>query len=161
MNVPRYRPVAFGVTHGVLRDGAPGTRYLMAETPLAPCGDRMIDRLVHWAATAPDRTFIARRERLPDGSTGDWQRVSYAEALQHARRIGQALLDRGLSADRPLAILSENSIEHALLALGSLYVGVPHCSVSPPYSLISQDFDKLRHVFGTLTPGLVFASDAA
>ncbi|AMM25336.1 feruloyl-CoA synthase [Variovorax sp. PAMC 28711] len=157
----RYRPLAFGVTRGVLRDGAPGTRYLMAETPLAPCCDRMIDRLVHWAETAPDRTFIARRERLPDGTTGDWLRVSYAQALQHARRIGQALLDRGLNADRPLAILSENSIEHALLALGGLYVGVPHCPVSPPYSVISQDFDKLRHVFDTLTPGLVFASDAA
>ena len=158
---PRYRPLAFGVTRGVLREGVPGTRYLMAETPLAPCGDRMIDRLVHWATTAPDRTFIARRERLPDGSTGDWQRVSYAEALQHARRIGQALLDRGLDAERPLAILGENSIEHALLALGGLYVGVPHCPISPPYSLVSQDFDKLRHVFDTLTPGLVFASDAA
>ncbi|RZM21124.1 MAG: feruloyl-CoA synthase, partial [Sphingomonas sp.] len=92
---PRYRPLAFGVTRGVLRDGVPGTRYLMAETPLQGCCDRMIDRLVHWAAAAPDRTFIARRERLADGTTGDWQRVTYAEALQHARRIGQALLDRG------------------------------------------------------------------
>ncbi len=157
----RYRPLAFGVTRGVLRDGVPGTRYLKAETPLAPSGDRMIDRLVHWAATAPDRTFIARRERLADGTTGEWRRVSYAQALQHARRIGQGLLERGLSAERPLAILSENSIEHALLALGGLYVGIPHCSVSPPYSVISQDFDKLRHVLDTLTPGLVFASDAA
>ncbi len=161
MTTVRYRPLTFGVTRAVLRAGAPGTQYLQAETPLGPYLDRMTDRLVHWARTAPERTFIAARERLPDGGTGEWQRVSYAEALERARGIGQALLDRGLSPDRPLAILSENSIDHAMLALGCLYVGVPYCPVSPPYSLVSQDFEKLRHVLDTLTPGLVFAADAA
>jgi feruloyl-CoA synthase len=161
MTAIRYRPLAFGVTRAVLREGAPDTQYLRAETELGPYRDRMTDRLAHWAEAAPERTFIARRERLADGSTGDWQRVSYAEALQKARSIGQALLDRGLSPDRPVAILSENSIEHALLALGCLYAGVPYCPVSPPYSLVSQDFEKLRHVLDTLTPGLVFAADAA
>lgn len=161
MTAIRYRPLAFGVTRAVLREGAPGTQYLRAETELGPYRDRMTDRLAHWAEAAPERTFIARRERLADGSTGDWQRVSYAEALQKACSIGQALLDRGLSPDRPVAILSENSIEHALLALGCLYAGVPYCPVSPPYSLVSQDFEKLRHVLDTLTPGLVFAADAA
>lgn len=161
MNAVRYRPLAFGVTRAVLREGAPGTRYLQAEAPLAPYCKRMTDRLLHWAEAAPQRTFIARRERLPDGGTGDWLRVSYAEALQKARSIAQALLDRGLSPERPVAILSENGIEHALVALGCLHAGVPHCPVSPPYSLVSQDFEKLRHVLATLTPGLVFAADAA
>ena len=77
---------------------------------------------------------MARREQLPDGSTGDWQHLSYAQALQGARSIGQALLDRGLSAERPVAILSENSLEHALLALGCIYAGIPYCPVSPAYS---------------------------
>jgi feruloyl-CoA synthase len=161
MSSIRYRPLTFGVTRAVLRAGPPGTQYLQAETPLGPYRDRMTDRLVHWAEAAPDRTFIAARERLPDGSTGEWLRVSYAEALSRARSIGQALLDRGLGPERPLAILSENSIDHAMLALGCLYVGVPYCPVSPPYSLVSQDFEKLRHVLTTLTPGLVFAADAA
>jgi len=156
---PRYRRLDFGITRGVLRRGAPGVNYLEAETPLAPYCERITDRFVRWATETPDRTLIARRERLPDGSTGDWQHVSYAQALAQARSIGQALLDRGLSAERPVAILSENGIEHALMVLGCLYAGVPHCSVSPPYSLVSQDFEKLRHVIGTLTPGLVFASD--
>ncbi|RZL90972.1 MAG: feruloyl-CoA synthase [Variovorax sp.] len=160
MNTVRYRPLAFGVTRAVLREGAPGTRYLQAEIPLEPYGDRMIDRLAHWATVAPERTFVARRERKADGSTGDWVRLSYAEALQKARSIAQALLDRGLDAERPVAILSENSLEHALVALGCLYAGVPFCPVSPPYSLVSQDFEKLRHVLDTLTPGLVFAADA-
>ncbi|WP_232076853.1 feruloyl-CoA synthase [Variovorax sp. PBL-H6] len=144
----------------MLREGAPGIRYLRAETELAPYAERMTDRLRHWAEAAPDRTFIARRERLPGGGTGDWIRVNYAEAHQKARAIGQALLARGLSPERPVAILSENGIEHALMALGCLHAGVPYCPVSPPYSLVSQDFEKLRHVLDTLTPGLVFAADA-
>jgi feruloyl-CoA synthase len=156
----RYRSMRFGVTRAVLRDGADGVRYLRAENPLDGYAHRMTDRLVHWAETQPERVFIARRSRNADGSTGEWITVSYRQALAHARSIGQALLDRRLDADRPLAILSENSIEHALLALGCLYVGVPHCPVSPAYSLVSQDFEKLRHVLATLTPGLVFASDA-
>ncbi|PNG53066.1 MULTISPECIES: feruloyl-CoA synthase [unclassified Variovorax] len=156
----RYRPLAFGVTRAVLREGAPGIRYLRAEAELEPYAERMTDRLRHWAEAAPDRTFIARRERLPGGGTGDWIRVSYAEAHRKARSIGQGLLARGLGPERPVAILSENGIEHALMALGCLYAGVPYCPVSPPYSLVSQDFEKLRHVLDTLTPGLVFAADA-
>jgi feruloyl-CoA synthase len=155
----RYRPLEFGVTRAVLREGAGGVRYLRGDCELAPCEHRMTDRLLHWAATDPGRLFMARRERLADGSTGDWRRITYVQALQAARSIGQALLDRGLSAERPVAILSENSLEHALLALGCLYAGIPHCPVSPAYSTISQDYDKLRHVLDTLTPGLVFASD--
>ena len=159
---PRYRPMHFGVTRGVLRPGAAGTVYLRAEQPLdAGYARRMTDRLVHWAETQPERVFMARRVRNADGTTGDWRTVTYREALNAARSIGQALLDRGLSAGRPVAILSENSLEHALMALGCLYAGIPHCPVSPAYSTVSQDYDKLRHVLNTLTPGLVFAADAA
>ncbi len=159
--LPRYRPLKFGVTRVVLRDAASGTRYLKADQPLQPHAQRLTDRLLHWAQTTPERTFMARRERLPDGRTGDWRPISYAQALASARSIGQALLHRGLNAERPVAILSENDLEHALLALGCLYAGVPYCPVSPAYSTVSQDYDKLRHVLTTLTPGLVFAADAA
>ncbi len=159
-STPRYRPLEFGIRRGVLRGGAPGVQYLEAEVPLADYPRTMTERLVRWVTVAPERTFIARRERNADGSTGDWIHVSYGQALQSARAIAQALLERGLSAERPVAILSENSIEHALLALGALSAGVPHCPVSPAYSTVSQDYEKLRHVLDTLTPGLVFASDA-
>lgn len=159
VGAPRYRPLAFGITRGVLREGEGGVQYLQADQPLGAYAHRMTERLVHWAAVAPDRTFIARRARNADGSTGDWVRISYREALHQARAIGQALLQRGLSPERPVAILSENSLEHAMLALGCLYVGIPYCPVSPPYSLVSKDFEKLRHVMATLTPGLVFATD--
>jgi feruloyl-CoA synthase len=161
MNAPRYRPLEFPIRRVVLREGADCARYLQADVALQPYAARMTDRLVHWAEVAPDRSFMARRERLADGRTGEWRHVTYRGALERARSIGQALLDRGLGVERPVAILSENDLEHALLSLGCLYAGVPFCAVSPAYSLVSQDYEKLRHALRTLTPGLVFAADGA
>ncbi|WP_332741339.1 feruloyl-CoA synthase [Hydrogenophaga sp.] len=156
----RYRPLTFGVTRATLRDGAQGTHYLRADQDLPPFPERITDRLVHWATTRPDQTVFARRTKNADGSTGDWRHITFAQALDAARRIGQSLINRGLSAERPVLILSENDLEHALLALGCVYAGIAYCPTSPAYSLVSQDFDKLHHVVKTLTPGLVFASDA-
>lgn len=155
MSTPVFRPFTFGVTRARSRSGAAAT-YLQAEQPLQPYPERMTDRLVHWAAARPDQPLYSRRD---PARGGEWQHLTFAQALDAARAIGQALLDRGLNAERPLAILSENSLEHAMLALGAMYAGVPFCAVSPPYSLVSRDFDKLRHVMDTLTPGLVFAAD--
>ena len=160
MTSPKFRALQFGVTQVALRDGAPGVRYLSAPQPLEPHPERMSDRLLHWARSAPERIFMARRERLADGTTGDWQTMTYAQAWERARSIAQGLIDRGLSVERPVVILSENSLEHALLALGCMLAGVPFVPTSPAYSLVSQDFEKLRHVLKTVTPGLVFAADA-
>jgi feruloyl-CoA synthase len=161
MTAPKFRPLTFGVTRVVVRDGAPGVRYVQAEQPLQAHPPRLTDRLQHWAETAPDRTFMARRIKQADGSSGDWRHISYAEAWASARAIAQGLINRGLSAERPVVILSENDLEHALLALGCLVAGVPFVPTSPPYSLISTDYSKLRHVLDTVTPGLVFAADGA
>ncbi|MCW5643232.1 MAG: feruloyl-CoA synthase [Rhodoferax sp.] len=160
MTTSGFRPLTFGVTRVRVRDGQPGTHYLQADQDLQPYPERMADRLRHWAEAAPERSFMARRIRQPDGTLGDWRHLSYAQAWTTARGIAQGLIDRGLSAERPVAILSENSLEHALLALGCLVAGVPYVPVSPPYSLVSVDYDKLKHVLRTVTPGLVFAQDA-
>ena len=82
------------------------------------------------------------------------------ELLNSARRIGSALLARDLSAERPVVILSGNSIDHALVAFGAMYAGIPFCPVSPAYSLVSRDYGKLGFLMKLLTPGLVFAADA-
>jgi feruloyl-CoA synthase len=160
MSTTSFRPLKFGVTRVTLRDGQAGTHYLQAEQALAPYPERLTDRLQQWAQTRPAQTFMARRVKLADGTLGDWQHINYTQAWHTARCIAQALINRGLSAERPVVILSENSLEHALLALGCMVAGVPYVPTSPPYSLISQDFDKLKHVLRTVTPGLVFASDA-
>ncbi len=158
---PRYRPLVFGVTRVVVDDRNDGSLVVRADQPLGDYPARFGDRLLDAARAFPQRVFIARRRALADGSSGDWETVTYGEALARARSIAQSLIDRGLDAERPLAILSENGIEHALLGLGCLLAGIPWCPVSPAYSLLSRDFGKLRHVMSTLTPGLVFAADAA
>jgi feruloyl-CoA synthase len=160
MSSPKFRPLRFGVTRVTLKDGVPGTHYLKADQDLTAYPDRLTDRLQHWAHNKPDQTLFARRVKLSDGSLGEWRHVTYAEAWNTARNIAQGLINRGLSAERPVVILSENSLEHALLALGCMVAGVPFVPTSPPYSLISQDYDKLKHVLRTVTPGMVFASDA-
>ena len=160
MTAPKFRPLKFGVTRVALRDGVPGTHYLRAEQDLNAFPERLTDRLRHWAQVKPEQTFMARRVKNTDGGLGDWHHVTYAEAWTTARSIAQGLINRGLNAERPVAILSENSLEHALLALGCLVAGVPWTPVSPPYSLVSVDYDKLKHVLRTVTPGLVFAQDA-
>jgi feruloyl-CoA synthase len=139
---------------------ADGTQILRATEPLGEYPQRLTDRLEHWARVAPDRSFVARRDpRVPGG--GEWQHITYAQMRERARRIAQALLARGLSAEQPVAILSDNDLEHISLAMGAMWAGVPYVPVSPAYSLVSQDFGKLRHILGRITPGLVFASSAA
>lgn len=153
----RYRHLPLGGS--LAADFTPrpdGTTLVLSTEPLRDYPTRLTDRLIHWAATKPGHTLVAKRER-----GGDWHRVSYAEALAAARAIAQALLDRGLSPERPVAILSDNDIEHLLLALGAMLAGVPFAPVSAAYSTVSQDYGKLRHILGVLTPGLVFASSAS
>jgi feruloyl-CoA synthase len=150
---PQFRDFTFGVTRAVKTE-RDRIIYLRSENQLEDYPARMTDRLVHWAQERPEQTWMARR-----GPDGQWIHITYAQAWTQAQSIGQALLDYGLSVERPLAILSENSLEHALLTLGAMTVGIPFCSVSAAYSLMSQDFGKLRHVLGTITPGLVYASD--
>jgi len=159
MSTPKFRPLRFGVTRVTLKDGVPGTHYLKADQELQAYPDRLTDRFQHWATNKPNQTLFARRVKLADGTLGDWRHVTYAQAWATARNIAQALINRGLNAEQPVVILSENSLEHALLALGCMVAGVPFVPTSPPYSLISQDYDKLKHVLRTVTPGMVFASD--
>ena len=110
--------------------------------------------LVQWSDKAPERVFLAER-----GKNDSWRKLTYRETYGAVRRIGQALLDRNLNAERPVAILSDNGIDHALLSLGAMHVGIPVAPVSPAYSLMSKDFGKLKYIFELLQPGLVFAAD--
>jgi feruloyl-CoA synthase len=115
----------------------------------------LTERLIYWASAAPDRAMAAKR-----GEDGQWRYLTYAEAWRKVRALGQAFLDRGLSASRPVAILSENDLEHLLLMFAGQHVGVPTASIAPPYCLLSTDFAKLKHVMRTITPGLVFVANA-
>ena len=130
-----------------------GIVHLRSPRALPAYPRKMTERLDHWAERAPQRVFLAER-----GADGAWLQVTYAQARSRARRVAAALLERRLSAERPLAVLSGNDIQHALLELAAMYAGVPYAPVSPAYSLVSADFAQLRRVMELITPGLVFAS---
>jgi len=147
------RKIRLGPADATFTRRADGAILIRSPHPLPAYPDKLTWHLAHWAAAAPERTFIAQRD-----ADGDWRTLSYAQTLRQVRAIGQALVDRGLSAQRPVAILSGNDLEHALLALAAMHVGVPYAPISPAYSLISTDHAKLRFILQLLTPGLVFAA---
>ena len=154
MNAAPARRVPLGPADVRAEHRADGSILLRSPHPLGAHPASLTERLVHWAREAPERSFIAQRD-----ASGGWRSVNYAQAHARVRSIGQALLDRGLSSERPVAILSDNDIEHALLALACMHVGIAYVPVSSAYSLVSTDFAKLKYVIGLLTPGMVFAAD--
>jgi len=149
----RLRPVLLGPRGDKIERWPDGALTLRSPEPLGPYPTRLTERLTYWAAQAGQRVVLAER----DGS-GGWRTISFAAALASVRRIGQALIDRGLSPERPLLILSASSIDHALLALAAMHVGIPYVPLSPGYSLLSSDFARVRHVVNLITPGLVYAA---
>jgi feruloyl-CoA synthase len=153
--VPPLRAISFGNPAVAIDLRGDGTIYLRPKIALGDYPVRITDRLHHWADNEPERIFMA--ERNADG----WRKITYAQLLASARRIASGLLARDLSPQKPIVILSGNSIDHALMAFGALYAGIPFCPVSPAYSLISKDYGKLGYLMKLLTPGLVFADDAA
>ena len=150
------RRVPVGAPDVLIDRRADGTTLLRSPEALAPYPAKLTERFAHWARERPDHVFIAERD--PGGA---WRELTYGEAYARFRTIGQALLDRELSAERPVVILSDNDVEQALIALAAMHVGIPFAPVSSAYSLVSTDHEKLRYVVGLLTPGLVFAADAA
>jgi feruloyl-CoA synthase len=150
-HVREVRLGAFDVAVERRRDGA---LLVHPQQELGPYPAKVSAWLEHWARLTPDNVFLAQR-----GTDDAWRKLTYASVLNAVRHIGAGLLERNLSADRPVAILSGNDIEHALVGLAAMYVGVPYAPISPAYSLMSADFGKLRSIIGLLTPGLVFVND--
>jgi feruloyl-CoA synthase len=152
----RLRPFSIGSNEARFETRSDGAILVTPLEKLGPYPETLTDRLAHFAAVAPNRLWMAERD-----SRADWRKVSYAEAYRAAQTIGAGLLRRGLSAERPVMILSGNDIEHALLALACLHVGVPFAPISPAYSTVATDFSKLAHIAIKLQPGLIFAADGA
>ncbi|HEV7784643.1 MAG TPA: feruloyl-CoA synthase, partial [Thermoanaerobaculia bacterium] len=133
-----------------------GGLVLRSRHKLRPYAGRLGELLHHWSRAAPDRTFLAERT-----GEGDWRRVTYGVALDAVERIGSALLERGLDETRPVALLSDNGIDHGLLQLAAMQAGIPAVPVSPAYSLLAEDHVQLRYILELVRPGLVYAADGA
>lgn len=150
-----YRQAEFWTPDIKVTHAEDGVIYVEQKQPLPAYPERVTDSLLQWADKVPDQTLYAERDK-----TGAWRRLSFAEAVDKARRLGQYLIDAGLSEDRPLAILSGNSVDHAMLALAAIHVGIPYAAISPAYALVSKDFGRLKEVFEAITPGMIYADDA-
>jgi feruloyl-CoA synthase len=152
---PPFRPIAYAPVDIRAERAADGSLLIRSATPLK-LHDPSLARLFRAAAAAqPARTFLA--ERAGDG----WRTVTYAQARASVDALAQALIDRGLSAERPVMILSGNAIDHALLMLAGFTAGVPVAPISVAYSLQSQDHAKLKQITELLAPGLVYVNDTA
>ena len=151
MSKPPFAPLDFARPVVTVERPGGGILVLRSAQRLAPYSRCIGEWLQHWARETPAACFLAER----CGTA--WRRLSYGDALALARRIGAALLQRGLSPERPVAILSDNGIDHALLMLGALHVGVPVAPISPAYSLMSKDHAKLKGIMALLQPGLIYA----
>ena len=149
------RAISFGNPAVTVERRDDGTIYLR---PKAPLGD--YPRAHHRPPASLGRSRAESRLHGRARRQRGWREITYAQLLASSRHIASALLARGLSAEKPIVILSGNSIDHALLAFGALYAGIPFCPVSPAYSLVSKDYGKLSYLMKLLTPGLVFADDA-
>jgi feruloyl-CoA synthase len=152
----RIRDVKILAAEATFERNANGCVYVRSPRKLAAYPEKITERLQHWAEHAPDRTFLAQRD-----ANGKWRKIDYRETLKRVRSLAQALLKRDLSPDRPIAILSGNSLEHALLGLAAMYIGVPYAPLAPAYSLASNDFQTLRTLASILQPGLVFVDKAS
>jgi feruloyl-CoA synthase len=152
---PAWRPIRLWRGDVEMQRRPDGSCILRATDPLGDYPPFITDRLEHWAASSPDAVFLTQRTQQ-----GPRRHITYAATLQSVQSIGQALVERGLGAGRPVAILSDNSIEFALVTLACLYAGIPVVPISPAYALISADFERLRQVVDSVRPGLVFAAHA-
>jgi feruloyl-CoA synthase len=149
------RDLRFGPREVTVERASGGVIYVRPVHPLGEYPRSLTDKLEYWAAKTPDKVLFGQRD-----SRGQWRTLTYAQFRSAARRVAQALLDRPhVSVQRPIAILSGNSLEHAVLGFAAYYAGIPYAPISTAYSLVSSDFGKLRHIFQLLTPGMVYASD--
>ena len=150
------RSVRVAPANVAARHGPEGVVYLKSRHQLGAYALSLTERLEYWADRAADRPFLAQRD-----AAGRWRSLTYAETLGSVRRVSQALVARRLSIERPLLILSGNSIEHALLALAAMHTGVLYAPIAPAYSLQARTYGTLGQIFDRVKPALVFAAEGA
>ncbi len=144
----------------VEREDLPGGAFILRHADALQPHARCIGSwLEHWNRVTPHAEFLS--ERLPADAGGGWRRMNYAQVRDAVGRIAQGLLDLKMPKGKPVVVLSDNSIDHALLLLAAMHVGRPVCTVSSAYSRLTKDFSRIHGILDTLKPALVYAGDAA
>lgn len=149
-----FKNIHFGPTATKKTIREDGSILLNLEQALEEFPEKITQKLVNWAEKKPNEVFIARRN-----AQNEWVKLTYSATLNQVKSIAQYLLNLNFSADETIVILSENSIEHALLALAAMHIGIPYTPISPAYSLVSNDLGKLQHCLELMNPRLVFAQN--
>ncbi|MDQ8730984.1 feruloyl-CoA synthase [Bradyrhizobium sp. LHD-71] len=134
-----------------------GSIVVRSTVPLGPVERAVGVWLERWASEMPDKMFLAERT----DAKAAWSTISYGDTRRRVRAAASWMLAEGLSVERPLAILSDNAIEHAIFALGAMHAGIPVATISSAYSLVSKDYEKLRAAAVLLDPGAIYVADAA
>ncbi len=155
LNKPAFRKINWMKRDIAVERRPDGTIIVKSRIPLNGYETSIPASLAKWAKERPDHTWLAQRQ----GEKREWRKVSFAEAKRTVDALTQAILDLGIPADRPLAILSGNSIEHALMTQAAMQARIPAAPVSPAYSLMSQDHAKLKYIFNLIKPGIVMVQD--
>ncbi len=159
MNTQSAAAPAFRKVNWLKRDIAverrpDGVIIMTSRVPLQPYARHIPEVLARWARERPDHVWLAQRR----GAERQWHKVSFGEAKRTVDALTQALLDLGL-VDRPVALLSGNSIEHGLMTLAAMQARLPAAPISPAYSLMSQDYSELKYIFELIRPGVVMVQD--
>jgi feruloyl-CoA synthase len=133
-------------------DGALLLDSPVALEPYARCIGVFLEK---WASVEPERAFLMERNKQ-----GQWHGVTYEEARRKIYQIGTWLLRNGVAAEHPVVVLSDNSVDHGLLMLACMHIGVPYSAISPAYSLVSKDHAKLKALIKRLDPSVIYVSEA-
>ena len=152
---PAFRRIKWLPRDIAVERRADGVIILKSRIPLQAHETHIPASLAKWAAERPDRVWLAQRS----GPDRQWRKLGYGEAKRTVDALTQGILDLGLEPGRPVAILSGNSIEHALMTQAAMQARFPAAPVSPAYSLMSQDHVKLRYLFDLIKPALVMVQD--
>jgi feruloyl-CoA synthase len=132
-----------------------GVIVLKSRIPLQAHEKHIPASLAKWAVERPHRIWLAQRA----GADREWRKLSYSEAKRNVDALTQGILNLGLEPGRPAAILSGNSIEHALMTQAAMQARIPAAPVSPAYSLQSHDHAKLKYLFDLIRPALLMVQD--
>lgn len=150
-----YKQVDFGPTKTDVTQDPDGTLHYFNQQKLAEYPVKITDKLAYWAEHQPEKTLLAKKQK------GQWKELSYGQAWQQTKAVASYLSTLAFKDDDTIVILSENNIEHAILSLAALHVGVVYSPISPAYSLVSDDLAKLKHCLQLLKPKIIFAQSGS
>jgi len=146
------RTLRFAPRQILVTDRSDGTKILKSPIDFTPSQRSIVDFLPEWAEKAPDRICLAQRHAGPG-----WREIRYGQMWEQVQAMGQALIDLGAEKGDRLAILSGNSIEHAIVMFAAMAVGVVVAPISPMYSLLPGGIARIKDIAKILRPDFVFA----